>query len=261
MLVGSTVSEPEFDQCSAPFAISTLRGQFADNREWSADPSRAAVIIGTVDMIDSRLLFSGYGIGFKSKPLHAGFLGQDVLIVHDEAHLEPAFQKLLIAIEDQQHEAEQTGELPWRKMRVMELSATSRGSEKPFELTSEEKTPPESLPEKFSEPIHFAWQRLMSKKAIAFEQPESDKETVADRIGKAAKRYSESNPGSRRSRLCHFARRSRCRLQSPSRGTIPGSDRHTSRVGTGPNGRTEKQSRLPHLCSFPQEAQAERRRQ
>ena len=28
-------------------AISTLRGQFADNHEWSADPSRAAVICGT----------------------------------------------------------------------------------------------------------------------------------------------------------------------------------------------------------------------
>jgi CRISPR-associated endonuclease/helicase Cas3 len=37
-------------------AISTLRGQFADNREWSADPSRPAVICGTVDMIGSRLL-------------------------------------------------------------------------------------------------------------------------------------------------------------------------------------------------------------
>src|SRR5205814_2205602 len=35
----------------APLAISTLRGQFADNREWSVDPSRPAVIVGTVDMI------------------------------------------------------------------------------------------------------------------------------------------------------------------------------------------------------------------
>lgn len=69
---------------NGPLAISTLRGQFADNREWSADPSRPAVIVGTVDMIGSRLLFNGYGLGFKSKPLHAGFLGQDVLLVHDE---------------------------------------------------------------------------------------------------------------------------------------------------------------------------------
>src|SRR5438094_351979 len=33
----------------APLALSTLRGQFADNREWSADPARPAVIAGTVD--------------------------------------------------------------------------------------------------------------------------------------------------------------------------------------------------------------------
>lgn len=28
-----------------PLAISTLRGQFADNQEWSADPARPAVIV------------------------------------------------------------------------------------------------------------------------------------------------------------------------------------------------------------------------
>ena len=89
--------------CLVP-AISTLRGQFADNREWSADPSQPAMICGTVDMIGSRLLFNGYGLGFKTKPMHAGFLGQDVLLVHDEAHLEPAFQELLKAIEKDQED-------------------------------------------------------------------------------------------------------------------------------------------------------------
>ena len=115
--------------------ISTLRGQFADNREWSADPSKPAIIVGTVDMIGSRLLFSGYGCGFKTKPLHAGFLGQDVLLVHDEAHLEPAFQKLLRAIEAEQERCKEFG-----KFHVMELSATSRGSGEVFELTQEERS-------------------------------------------------------------------------------------------------------------------------
>ncbi len=60
-----------------PLSISTPRGQFADNAECRTDPARPAVIVGTVDMIGSRLLFAGYGCGFKSRPLPTGFLGQD----------------------------------------------------------------------------------------------------------------------------------------------------------------------------------------
>lgn len=140
-VVDQTTIEVERYKAFRPdLAVSTLRGQFADNREWSADPSRPAVICGTVDMIGSRLLFSGYGVGFKGKPLHAGFLGQDSLIVHDEAHLEPAFQDLLLAIEKEQSK----GRFPDRHpLRVMELSATSRGKDDdstktmlPFTLTS-----------------------------------------------------------------------------------------------------------------------------
>jgi len=138
-VVDQTTNEVERYKVFRPdLAVSTLRGQFADNREWSADPSRTAVICGTVDMIGSRLLFSGYGVGFKGKPLHAGFLGQDSLIIHDEAHLEPAFQDLLMAIQKEQRE----GRFPDRHpLRVMELSATSRGKEiaseaaQPFRLT------------------------------------------------------------------------------------------------------------------------------
>jgi CRISPR-associated endonuclease/helicase Cas3 len=102
-----------------PLAISTLRGQMADNRAWSEDPSRPAVISGTVDMIGSRLLFSGYRIGFKTRPLHAGFLGQDALLVHDEAHLEPAFQALIQSIVKEQR---RSGD-PW-PLRIMALTAT-----------------------------------------------------------------------------------------------------------------------------------------
>ncbi len=175
----------------APVAISTLRGQFADNAEWRNDPARPAVIVGTVDMIGSRLLFSGYGVGFKAKPLHAGFLGQDALLVHDEAHLEPAFQKLLVAIKDEQSRC---GE--FRQFRVMALTATSRGREEPFGLTEDEKHPPQNIPDPATEPLHVVWQRLKAKKGIRFRTPESEKERVADRIGELARKHSESHPGS-----------------------------------------------------------------
>ena len=80
------------------FVVSTLRGQMADNREWARDPSKTAVIIGTVDLIGSRLLFSGYRSSFKQRPLDAGLLGQDSLLILDEAHLSQPFSKLLESI-------------------------------------------------------------------------------------------------------------------------------------------------------------------
>lgn len=166
------------------FAVSTLRGQFADNREWSADPSRPAVICGTVDMIGSRLLFSGYGCGFKTRPLHAGFLGQDSLLIHDEAHLEPAFQKLLEAIRDEQQH-ERTIDLPWPKLRVMELTATTRGGEKAFELTDAEKAIPEQIPDPPAEPIHRVWRRLKAKKGLRFHPAKRD--ALATTIGETAR--------------------------------------------------------------------------
>jgi CRISPR-associated endonuclease/helicase Cas3 len=87
-----------FDSAADPLAVSTLRGEKADNREWRKDVSRAAVVVGTVDMIGSRLLFSGYGDGSASRPQHAALIGHDALIVNDEAHLTPAFADLLESV-------------------------------------------------------------------------------------------------------------------------------------------------------------------
>ncbi len=108
----------------APLSISTLRGQFADNGDWCEDPSRPSVVCGTVDMVGSRLLFSGYGIGRNKRPMHAGFLGQDAFLIHDEAHLEPAFQRLIETIVVQQKEHEPA--TSWPKLTVMELTATTK---------------------------------------------------------------------------------------------------------------------------------------
>jgi CRISPR-associated endonuclease/helicase Cas3 len=98
-------------------AISTLRGEKEDNREWSSDPSRPAIIVGTVDMIGSRLLFSGYGDSRYWRAQHAGLLGQDALIINDEAHLTPAFAKLIKTIESIQGET-------IKPFRTIRLSAT-----------------------------------------------------------------------------------------------------------------------------------------
>lgn len=156
-------------------AISTLRGQFADNATWRTDPSTPAIVIGTVDMIGSRLLFSGYGCGYKSKPLHAGFLGQDSLLVHDEAHLEPAFQKLIDAIESEQRRS-----ADFRPLKVVALTAMSRDDgDKPFALTEVDRKHNELR------------KRIEAGKGVAFSAVDDEKQ-IADKIFERGLEFKDS---------------------------------------------------------------------
>lgn len=109
--------------------ISTLRGGFADNRDWLEDPSKPAIIVGTIDMIGSRLLFEGYGVSRSMRPYHAGFLGVDTLVLLDEAHLCPPFEALLHQVAA--HRDGKLGPAPGHKsltppFHLMSLSATGR---------------------------------------------------------------------------------------------------------------------------------------
>lgn len=167
-------------------AISTLRGQFADNGEWYANPARPAIICGTVDMIGSRLLFSGYRIGFKSRPLHTGLLGQDTLLVHDEAHLEPAFQNLVEMIEkEQKKERERCGHVPWRGLQVMTLSATARSranrNDEAFTLTESDHSHP------------TVKQRLNAMKTLSLHRCENEKKKLSSDIEELALQYKETS--------------------------------------------------------------------
>ena len=133
------VAEQLRSQASEGLRISTPRGQFADNREWLADPAAAAIIVGTVDMIGSRLLFQGYGVSRRMRPYHAGLLAIDSLIVLDEAHLVPPFEDLLAQIEKECRGGAlgPTGPVPgaMQPLRLLPLSATGRGGgERAFRL-------------------------------------------------------------------------------------------------------------------------------
>ena len=127
--------------------ISTLRGGFTDNRDWLEDPSKPAIVVGTIDMVGSRLLFEGYGVSRRMRPYHAGLLGVDALVLLDEAHLCPPFEALL-----QQVESHRDGKLGpvggfdsvTPPFRLMSLSATGRNgsvtsSEAVFRLGAEDR--------------------------------------------------------------------------------------------------------------------------
>ena len=172
----SRLSAIDFSKKEGPLAISTLRGQMADNRAWSADPCRPAVIIGTVDMIGSRLLFGGYRIGSKLRPLHAGFLGRDALLIHDEAHLEPAFQTLAEAIVQQQKKDSQNAtQADTRQIQLVSLTATPRNdAEESFHLESEDHQD------------RILSQRLRASKNLRLQTPDEPKQKLPEKIVKIA---------------------------------------------------------------------------
>ena len=130
--------------------ISTLRGGFADNRDWLEDPSVPAIVVGTIDMVGSRLLFEGYGVSRRMRPYHAGMLGVDSLVVLDEAHLCPPFEALLRQIAE--HRDGKLGPLgacapTTPPFHLMSLSATGRDAsdiagESIFRLEDEDRNEP-----------------------------------------------------------------------------------------------------------------------
>ena len=119
--ISETLAPLAAEENGTVLGVSTLRGEFADNEEWKSDPARPAIIVGTVDMIGSKLLFNGYGDGRYWRAQHAGLIGQDSLVVLDEAHLTPAFGDLMIDLRSVQCQDAEP-----RPIQVMELSATSR---------------------------------------------------------------------------------------------------------------------------------------
>lgn len=145
--------------------ISTLRGQFVDNREWLNDPAKPAIIIGTVDLIGSRLLFEGYGVSRKMRPYHAGVLGADVLVLLDEAHLVPPFEALLAEIANNGERYGAKAEPPIAlipKFKLLPLSATGRRETvQPFVLEEKDFRNPDDA---------LVIQRLSARKHLKLEE-------------------------------------------------------------------------------------------
>ena len=154
------------DERGPALAVSTLRGQLAESRDWWENPARPAIVVGTIDLIGSRLLFQGYRAGLNRRPVFAAFLGHDSLLVHDEAHLEPAFQKVIEAIEREQGR-ENSEAMATRRLRVMALTATPRTEgATPFRLTAAEQLKEPGVP--------GVRERLFANKGMKFFEAKRD---------------------------------------------------------------------------------------
>ena len=114
-----------------PLVAARLRGGAPLEDDWARTPTQPTLLCSTVDQVGSRLLFRGYGVSNRMKPVHAGLLGENTLILLDEAHLSEPFRQTLNAV----HEIGGAG------VRTVLLTATPGTlGERPFSLGSLDRT-------------------------------------------------------------------------------------------------------------------------
>lgn len=81
-----------------PLQVSKMRGGMLRDNGWADEPNQPTVCLSTVDQVGSRLLFCGYQVGERSRSVHAGLIGNDSLLILDEAHLSNAFHQTLLSV-------------------------------------------------------------------------------------------------------------------------------------------------------------------
>ncbi len=85
--VSVPVRPPGYRTRPPVLSVTRMRGGVTWDAAWLERPDLPAVVVGTVDQLGSRLLFRGYGVSDRRKPIDAALVGTDSLVLVDEAHL------------------------------------------------------------------------------------------------------------------------------------------------------------------------------
>jgi CRISPR-associated endonuclease/helicase Cas3 len=127
-----------------PLGVFTLRGGMPKDDGWVRTPDQPLVIASTVDQVGSRMLMQGYGVSPGMKPVHAGLLANDTLLLLDEVHLSEPFRQTLDQLERMRTRFSGSGVK--KRFAHVFLSATpGAGTQEPFALLDGEKTPDSAL--------------------------------------------------------------------------------------------------------------------
>ncbi len=122
-----------------PLQVIRLRGGLTSRTP--TDPSVPAIILCTLPMYGSRLLFRGYGS--KLRAIDAAMAGTDSLVLLDEAHLAPHLEKLLPALAECTPHARSPLAEARSQARLVSLSATgNRADGAPFLLDANDEANP-----------------------------------------------------------------------------------------------------------------------
>lgn len=107
-----------------PLLARRLRGGVPREEDWARTPHQPTLLSSTIDQVGSRLLFRGYGISDRMKPVQAGLLGSDCLFLLDEAHLAAPFRETLQQVACYQKPAWRAPDVPGTPFAFASLSAT-----------------------------------------------------------------------------------------------------------------------------------------
>ena len=119
-----------------PLQVVQLRGGVAPTRP--RHPAQPAVVLSTVPMFGSRLLFRGYGSSRSMRPIDAALAGTDTLVLVDEAHLAAHLMRLVPALAECAPDSTPLLAGSRSVPQIVSLTATGAASGERFELDEDD---------------------------------------------------------------------------------------------------------------------------